>query len=195
MSDLPSGDHRNQDEPNWTTGYRFSYEPNNNFQNGIFCVPKSDSSSDSSSLVSCSDEASCSTESTRNSTSTDEYSEYIFGDLDPHRWNGGLRFSNDLDGSLSSSLYSNHSSEATSYEADGVVDDRVWYLQDGGSPILFTDTTNQYTQPKRAHAGRNIPLNIHIIIMQKCTHNELHNVHPSHALGSTACGPYLREPS
>ncbi|RWW70879.1 hypothetical protein BHE74_00021420 [Ensete ventricosum] len=154
MSDLPSADHRNQDEPNWTTGYRFSYEPNNNFQNGIFCVPKSDSSSDSSSLVSCSDEASCSTESTRNSTSTDEYSEYIFGDLDPHRWNGGLRFSNDLDGSLSSSLYSNHSSEATSYEADGVVDDRVWYLQDGGSPILFTDTTNQCRKVKECNRSR-----------------------------------------
>ncbi|THU66695.1 hypothetical protein C4D60_Mb05t16900 [Musa balbisiana] len=142
MSDLPSAHHRNQAEPNWTTGYHFSYEPNN-FLNGIFCVAKSDSSSDSSSLISCSDEASCSTESTRNSTSTDEYSEYIFGDLDRQSWNGSLRLSNDVDGSLSSSLYSNHSSEAASYKADGVVDDRVWDLQDGGSPILFSDTTNQ----------------------------------------------------
>ncbi|CAL9090828.1 unnamed protein product [Musa textilis] len=142
MSDLPSAHHRNQAEPNWTPGYRFSYEPNN-FLNDIFCVPKLDSSSDSSSLISCSDEASCSTESTRNSTSTDEYSEYIFGDFDRQSWNGSLRFSNDLDGSLSSSLYSNHSSEAASYKADGVVDDRVWDLQDGGSPILFSDTTNQ----------------------------------------------------
>ncbi|CAL9752894.1 unnamed protein product [Musa acuminata subsp. burmannicoides] len=142
MSDLPSAHHRNQAEPNWTTGYHFSYEPNN-FLNGIFCVPKSDSSSDSSSLISCSDEASCSTESTRNSTSTDEYSEYIFGDLDRQSWNGSLRLSNDVDGSLSPSLYSNHSSEAASYKEDGVVDDRVWDLQDGGSPILFSDTTNQ----------------------------------------------------
>ncbi|URE01611.1 ubiquitin carboxyl-terminal hydrolase, partial [Musa troglodytarum] len=142
MSDLPSAHHRSQAEPNWTPGYRFSYEPNN-FLNDIFCVPKLDSSSDSSSLISCSDEASCSTESTRNSTSTDEYSEYIFGDFDRQSWNGSLRFSNDLDGSLSTSLYSNHSSEAASYKADGVVDDRVWDLQDGGSPILFSDTTNQ----------------------------------------------------
>lgn len=42
--------------------------------------PKTDSSSDNSSLLSCSDEGSCSTESTRDSTSADEYSEYIFGD-------------------------------------------------------------------------------------------------------------------
>ncbi|KAL5714276.1 ubiquitinyl hydrolase 1 [Ranunculus cassubicifolius] len=46
-----------------------------------------DSSSDSSSLFSCSDEGSCSTESTRDSTSTDDLSDYIFGGESRYGWN------------------------------------------------------------------------------------------------------------
>ncbi|XP_068637483.1 ubiquitin carboxyl-terminal hydrolase 17-like [Aristolochia californica] len=42
-------------------------------------MPRVDSSSDSSSLFSCSDEGSCSTDSTRDSLSIDDCSEYIFG--------------------------------------------------------------------------------------------------------------------
>eukprot|EP00262_Sarcandra_glabra_P013303 TRINITY_DN3652_c0_g3_i1.p1 TRINITY_DN3652_c0_g3~~TRINITY_DN3652_c0_g3_i1.p1 ORF type:complete len:441 (+),score=57.91 TRINITY_DN3652_c0_g3_i1:58-1323(+) len=56
-------------------------------------IPKADSSSDNSSLFSCSDEGSCSTESTRDSTSTDEYSEYLFGDSGHLSWNGPVRVS------------------------------------------------------------------------------------------------------
>lgn len=43
-------------------------------------VPNLDSSSDNSSLLSCSDEGSCSTESTRDSASTDDFPEYVFGE-------------------------------------------------------------------------------------------------------------------
>ncbi|KAG9450807.1 hypothetical protein H6P81_010772 [Aristolochia fimbriata] len=43
-------------------------------------MPRVDSSSDSSSLFSCSDEGSCSTDSTRDSFSIDDCSEYIFGE-------------------------------------------------------------------------------------------------------------------
>ncbi|KAK9136113.1 hypothetical protein Syun_015443 [Stephania yunnanensis] len=49
-----------------------------------------DSSSDSSSLLSCSDEGSCSTDSTRDSTSTEDLSEYIFGESG-HGWNSPWR--------------------------------------------------------------------------------------------------------
>ncbi|XP_072982388.1 ubiquitin carboxyl-terminal hydrolase 17-like [Typha latifolia] len=60
------------------TSHSFSYEPSNIFKER-FELPRTDSSSDNSSLFSYSDEGSWSTESTRNSTSTEEYSEYIFG--------------------------------------------------------------------------------------------------------------------
>lgn len=44
-------------------------------------IMEDDSSSDNSSLISTnSDEGSCSTDSTRYSTSTDDFSEYIFGE-------------------------------------------------------------------------------------------------------------------
>ncbi|XP_042497327.1 ubiquitin carboxyl-terminal hydrolase 17-like [Macadamia integrifolia] len=60
-----------------------------------------DSLSDNSSLFSCSDEGSCSTESTRDSTSTDDFSDYIFGDAG-RSWNIPLGVSSDSDGSSSS---------------------------------------------------------------------------------------------
>ncbi|KAL5982375.1 ubiquitin-specific protease [Asimina triloba] len=64
-------------------------------------IPKTDSSSDNASLLSCSDEGSCSTESTRDSTSTEEYSEYLFGDSGHFSWNSPMRFSDDSDASYS----------------------------------------------------------------------------------------------
>ncbi|XP_010266094.1 PREDICTED: ubiquitin carboxyl-terminal hydrolase 17-like [Nelumbo nucifera] len=57
-------------------------------------------SSDNSSLFSCSDEASCSTESTRDSTSTEDFSDYFFGDA-CREWSSPLRVSSDSDGSSS----------------------------------------------------------------------------------------------
>lgn len=70
-----------------------------------------DSSSDSSSLFSsCSDEGSCSTESTRDSISTDDISDYIFGDTG-RGLTSPWRTSSDSDTSSSSSspLYARHS--------------------------------------------------------------------------------------
>lgn len=65
-------------------------------------ILEDDSSSDSSSLFSSnSDEGSCSTDSTRNSTSTDDFSDYIFGDS-AHGWSSVWRNS-DSDTSSSSS--------------------------------------------------------------------------------------------
>ncbi|KAA8546739.1 hypothetical protein F0562_003168 [Nyssa sinensis] len=46
-------------------------------------VPTMDSSSDSSSIFSCSDAGSCSTESTKGSTSAEDFSGYIFGEVVP----------------------------------------------------------------------------------------------------------------
>ncbi|KAG1366593.1 ubiquitin carboxyl-terminal hydrolase 15 [Cocos nucifera] len=60
--------------------------------------PEVDSSSDGSSLVSCSSECSGSSESTRDSTSTDEYSGFLFGESDRIGWDGPLRFFEDSDG-------------------------------------------------------------------------------------------------
>ncbi|GLT93728.1 hypothetical protein SLE2022_115050 [Rubroshorea leprosula] len=66
-------------------------------------ILEEDSSSDNSSLLSNnSDECSCSTDSTRDSTSTDDLSEFIFGDSG-RGWNSPRRNSSDSDVSSSSS--------------------------------------------------------------------------------------------
>ncbi|XP_031280673.1 ubiquitin carboxyl-terminal hydrolase 16-like [Pistacia vera] len=78
-------------------------------------------SSDSSSLISSnSDEGSCSTDSTRDSSSTDDISDYIFGDSGCG-WNSPWRNSSDSDtSSLSSSspLATRHSAFSNSDQAD-----------------------------------------------------------------------------
>ncbi|XP_021903493.1 ubiquitin carboxyl-terminal hydrolase 16 [Carica papaya] len=74
-------------------------------------ILEEDSSSDSSSLISSnSDEGSSSTDSTRDSTGTDEFSDYIFGDLG-RGWNSSWRNSDSDTSSSSSSspMYSRHS--------------------------------------------------------------------------------------
>ncbi|KAJ4701442.1 Ubiquitin carboxyl-terminal hydrolase [Melia azedarach] len=81
-------------------------------------ILEEDSSSDSSSLVSSnSDEGSCSTESTRDSSSADDISDFIFGDSGCG-WNSPWRSSSDSDtpssSSSSSLFYSRHSSLANS---------------------------------------------------------------------------------
>ncbi|KAF5178636.1 Ubiquitin carboxyl-terminal hydrolase, partial [Thalictrum thalictroides] len=86
-------------------------------------VPVLDSSSDSSSLFSCSDEGSCSTESTRDSTSTDDLSDYIFGESQ-YGWNSPWRGSDDSDFSCSSPFIRSpstftHRNASSSYEMNG----------------------------------------------------------------------------
>lgn len=102
-----------EDYPYRTTDNHFSYEPYNLF-NERFLFPRIDSSSDSSSLLSCSDEGSWSTESTRNSTSTEEYSEYIFGESDHYNWSSPLRFSEDSNGFTHSPRHLRRASEIVS---------------------------------------------------------------------------------
>lgn len=133
-------------------------------------IRKVDSSSDNSSLFSCSDEGSCSTESTRDSTSTDDFSDYLFGETG-RGWNSPMRISSDSNGSSPSPLYSRCSplevsrsnaldspdtngyptcSASSVPEADG-----VWMSPSqessrkedwegrGNPPILYSDTTKQ----------------------------------------------------
>lgn len=72
-------------------------------------ILEEDSSSDNSSLISSnSDEGSCSTDSTRYSTSTDDFSEYIFGESGGG-WNNLWRNSDSDTSSSSSPLNSRHS--------------------------------------------------------------------------------------
>ncbi|KAK9162851.1 hypothetical protein Syun_003753 [Stephania yunnanensis] len=72
---------RPEDLSNWASfdGHR-RYESLDSFErmfHSMNRIHKVDSSSDNSSLLSCSDEGSCSTESTRDSSSTDDFSEYV----------------------------------------------------------------------------------------------------------------------
>ncbi|XP_077212938.1 ubiquitin-specific protease 16 [Tasmannia lanceolata] len=82
---------RTEDYPYFTTldspAITESYDPLDGRFHRIHRIPKVESYSDNSSLFSCSDEGSCSTESTRDSTSTDEYTGYIFGDSGRFSWN------------------------------------------------------------------------------------------------------------
>lgn len=74
-------------------------------------ILEEDSSSDNSSLISSnSDEGSCSTDSTRDSTSTDDFSDYLFGDSG-NGWNSMWRNSDSdtCSSSSSSPLNSRHS--------------------------------------------------------------------------------------
>ncbi|XP_050375495.1 ubiquitin carboxyl-terminal hydrolase 17-like [Argentina anserina] len=123
-------------------------------------ISEEDSSSDNSSLISsCSDEGSSSTESTRYSTSTDDFSDYIFGDSG-RGWNSPWRNFSDSDSSSSSSspLSLKHSplSDSNRYasnlcETGGVWDGRVTEVSHrfadsdgtGSGRFLNSDITKQ----------------------------------------------------
>ncbi|KAG6493685.1 hypothetical protein ZIOFF_048679 [Zingiber officinale] len=138
---------QHHDEPNQMVDYGFSLKPCNSID-GMFHFPDRDSSSDSSSLFSCSDEASCSTESTRNSTSTEEFSDFIFGNLDQQARQSPSRFSDFSDSSGGSPLYSTHSYAAANQNVDSVAADRIWddgreqCLDEGASSFLYSHTIN-----------------------------------------------------
>ena len=101
-----------------------------------------DSSSESSSLFSCSDASSCSTASIKDSASTGDLSDYIFGEVGPS-WYNNYGLSSD---SVPSSSYED-------FDADPEVDNYDWRQAsrrngwredlngDGNSAILYTDTT------------------------------------------------------
>ncbi|PON63476.1 Ubiquitinyl hydrolase [Parasponia andersonii] len=110
-------------------------------------ILEEDSSSDNSSLISNnSDEGSCSTDSTRDSTSTDDFSDYIFGDSG-RGWNSPWRNSSDSDTSSSSSsspLYSKHSrfSDLDHYDSVAPETDGLQSHWDG--PSRNSDTSRQF---------------------------------------------------
>ncbi|XP_057973797.1 ubiquitin carboxyl-terminal hydrolase 16 [Malania oleifera] len=96
-----------------------------------------DSSSDNSSLISGSDEGSCSTDSTRDSTSTDDFSDYIFGDLG-HGWNSPYRNNNNsLDSDISSSSSSSCSSPYSRHSLHADLDQYAF-----GSPETSASQTD-----------------------------------------------------
>ncbi|XP_068644066.1 ubiquitin carboxyl-terminal hydrolase 17-like [Aristolochia californica] len=95
-------------------------------------MPRMDSSSDSSSLFSCSDEGSCSTDSTRDSFSIDDCSEYIFGDSGQFTLYSPFRVTDDLEVSSSPSEYS--ASDSSSSDQGRALSGK------GRSPSLYSDT-------------------------------------------------------
>lgn len=109
-------------------------------------ILEEDSSSDSSSLFSSnSDELSCSTDSTRDSTSMDDFSDYIFGDSG-HGWSSPWRNS-DSDSSSSSPLNYRHSPLSDMDKYDSVSPDTtgssVKTDRGGGISHLHSDTILQ----------------------------------------------------
>lgn len=94
-----------------------------------------DSSSESSSLFSSSDASSCSTVSSKDSASTGDLSDYIFGEVRPG-WYSHYGLSSD---SVSSSSYGN-------LDADSEVDNgwREDLDGNGNSAILYSDTTRHH---------------------------------------------------
>lgn len=119
-------------------------------------ILEEDSSSDNFSFTSSnSDEGSCSTDSTRDSTSTEDLSDYIFGG-----WNSPWKSMSDSDTSSSSSspFYASHSPQTNQYRADQgnhEMEDDLWdgltgkssrlASSDGmgGEPLLHSDTYKQ----------------------------------------------------
>ncbi|KAH0453279.1 hypothetical protein IEQ34_017603 [Dendrobium chrysotoxum] len=81
--------YRNHDQLNRTT-------KTSDFLGERLYFPRTDSFSDSFSL-SCSEEGSWTTDSTRNSTSTDELSDYLFGGAQQSRWSRPLQLSKESD--------------------------------------------------------------------------------------------------
>eukprot|EP00268_Persea_americana_P067798 TRINITY_DN936_c1_g1_i2.p1 TRINITY_DN936_c1_g1~~TRINITY_DN936_c1_g1_i2.p1 ORF type:complete len:465 (-),score=79.19 TRINITY_DN936_c1_g1_i2:111-1505(-) len=137
--------------PYWTAVDRPTFESPDSLDGGfypVYRIPKTDSSSDNSSLLSCSDEGSCSTESTRDSTSTDEYSEYIFGDTGIFSWNSPISALEDSDGSYPPPLY--RSSPLSAFKTMHVPtspeqpkERREVSLGKESSPFLYSDTSRQ----------------------------------------------------
>ncbi|KAJ6792013.1 ubiquitin carboxyl-terminal hydrolase 17-like [Iris pallida] len=136
---------RSQDRPPYYPHHRHSsIRPSDLFKDRL-PFPETDSSSDCSSL-SYSDEMSCSTESTRDSTSTDEYSDYI--DSGRFSWSQSSGFSEDSDSLGYSPLTARHSageSESLSYgerlgweRGEGLSSEGRGRLR-----FLYPSTTNQ----------------------------------------------------
>ncbi|PKU87511.1 Ubiquitin carboxyl-terminal hydrolase 17 [Dendrobium catenatum] len=131
-SSLPHGNH---DQLNRTTSARLYF-------------PRADSFSDSFSL-SCSEEGSWTTDSTRNSTSTDELSDYLFGGAQQSRWSRPLQLSkeSDYNGHFPSRSrnYFHHEENGEGSEGMG-----NHYFSD----FLYSDRTNNSGIVKEKYRGK-----------------------------------------
>ncbi|KAG7966541.1 hypothetical protein I3843_08G055400 [Carya illinoinensis] len=158
-----SWDPRNKAIPSWISGkntiskssaaqnFRVSIPPDSSASFESFNtrslqlqrIPEDDSSSDSSSLLSNSDEGSCSTDSTRDSTSTDELSDFIFGESG-QGWNSPSR-SPDSNTSSSSSAPSPSRHSPISYSKPDALGftGTSWSQAEGSVPFLHSDTTRR----------------------------------------------------
>lgn len=116
---------------------------------GIPNVLESDSSSDNSSLFSHSDEVSSNTDSTRESISADDISDYIFG---PFSHNSPWRHSSDSDTSSSSSS----SSSSPLYRKLSPLSDSDRYSSALSEPTVFHNE-NVHLVPKGSGPGVGVP--------------------------------------
>ncbi|KAJ0984725.1 hypothetical protein J5N97_003081 [Dioscorea zingiberensis] len=110
---------RSQQYPERTPGNSALFEPIDLFDDRFFRLRTDSPSSDSSSLFSCSDEGSWSTESsTRDSTSTEEFSDYNFMESGRSNWNSPYRSFEDSDSFTESSEGASPSSIGYSGQED-----------------------------------------------------------------------------
>lgn len=115
-------------------------------------ISEEDSSSDNASLISSrSDEGSCSTDSTVYSTSTDDFSDYLFGDSG-REWNSPWRNFLDSDTSSSSSsspLSSKHSplSDSNRYASSSTETIGVWDGRPIGGSRRLVDSDGKVSDP------------------------------------------------
>ncbi|XP_022751124.1 ubiquitin carboxyl-terminal hydrolase 17 isoform X2 [Durio zibethinus] len=95
-------------------------------------IPPADSSSESSSIFSSSDASSCSTASTKDSSRSEDFSDYLFGEVGPE-WYSLYGISSDMD---AASSYHGLDGDLGA-EMDGCA---RWLGRDGNSTVLFTDS-------------------------------------------------------
>uniref|UniRef100_A0A2N9ENU9 USP domain-containing protein n=1 Tax=Fagus sylvatica TaxID=28930 RepID=A0A2N9ENU9_FAGSY len=121
-----------------------SFHPDERRFHSIPRFPAVDSSSESSSLFGSSDASSCSTASTKDSASTGDLSDYIFGEAGPN-WRSHYGLASD---SVSSSSYCDFDADSEAYNDNWRLASRQngWregLNGDGNSATLYTDTTRQ----------------------------------------------------
>ncbi|XVF15286.1 hypothetical protein REPUB_Repub09cG0137900 [Reevesia pubescens] len=98
-------------------------------------IPSADSSSESSSIFSGSDASSCSTASTKDSSRSEDFSDYLFGEMGPEWYS---RYGISPDTGASNSYHC--------FDADSGVEvggRTLWLERDGNSTFLYTDSSRQ----------------------------------------------------
>ncbi|KAL5820025.1 hypothetical protein ACOSQ4_023867 [Xanthoceras sorbifolium] len=135
-SSIPNADSKSQRKPGSTSNHQFFDQEEWRYQT-TQRIPRVDSSSESSSIFSSSDASSCSTASTKDSSRSEDLSDFIFGDVGPS-WYSRYEFPSN---SVTSSSYTN-------YENDSEEENDGWghgWGRDGKPAILYnTDSLKHY---------------------------------------------------